>query len=338
MSFVVDCGYLAKIQAMASRIWSDPMQNIDLIADVESARAVLENQSVSFGEITNTNKKRTLQVEWLAKCDVETQDCGDDCEITGDDVEPVCKDYELECLRETSFKVPLKAYRERTVDMQAAIATNMLKHKKALAEWLTRYILTGIVNNAGVNQFTGGIGNVVGNNTFIAALNWDDQIWGYLNQVIRMNKLRSPYLITGNNLFQLLFNRTMERTNDNGRGNFAKIGSIASIYQDPENVEAVAANTSFLLHKTAAAFVNKAWHDMGAANAVNRAGNYWQWSETLPDLPSVAVDITMKETCEDNEFYQAFALKLWGVFAMNPLPCNEDQTGILQFTCGSSDD
>ena len=42
----IDCGYLATLQAMMDRIWTDPIANIDLIGDVESAKAVLENQQV----------------------------------------------------------------------------------------------------------------------------------------------------------------------------------------------------------------------------------------------------------------------------------------------------
>jgi hypothetical protein len=337
MSFVVDCGYLAKIQAIADTIWVDPMKNIDLVGDVEAARAVLENQDVKMGAIINTNKRRAVEAEWLQKCDIVPQSCSDDCYISGTDAEPVCKTYELECLAETSFQVPMRHYRDRTVEMQEAVATNMLMHKKALGEWLAQYVVTGLVNFAGVNQLAGFQGNVVGNTTFIAPNYWDDNIWGYFNQAVRHNKLKSPYMITGDNLWQLLFNRQLEGANANGKGNIAKIGSIRAIYQDPENVEAIAPKTSFLIHKTAVAFVNKAWNNLGAGNAENRAGQYWEWSEPLNDLPGVFVDVTMKEECYDNEFYQAYKLKLWGNLVQNPLPCNEDMTGVLTFECGVSE-
>jgi hypothetical protein len=47
----IDCGYLAMIQGQMDVLWTDPMQNVDLIADVESARAVLTNQRVNMTEI-----------------------------------------------------------------------------------------------------------------------------------------------------------------------------------------------------------------------------------------------------------------------------------------------
>jgi len=332
--FDVDCGYLATIQAMADDIWTDPIQNIDVIADVESAKAVLENQQVNFSEITG-KKKRTISLEWLIKCDVTTTECSDDCDIDGEDVTPYCKEYEIECLQESSFKVPERAYRERTTTMQEAIARNMLLHKKALDEWLAQYILTGLLANAGVNLFTGGVGTVAGATTTIPANFWDDTIWGYFNRVIRANKFKLPYMVTGDNLYQLLFNRMHETATDAGKAGMAKIGTIRKIYQDPENVEVIAPGTTFLVHKTAAAFVNKAWYSVGAANAVQRAGQYWMWSEASNNIPGVFYDIIMKEACESNDFSQAYKIQLHGGFFTNPYPCEDDTTGILTFECGT---
>lgn len=330
--FDVDCGYLATIQAIAENLWVDPQSNIDMIADVEAARAVLENQQVNFTEIQGV-KKRAISLEWQQKCSITTTSCTDDCDITGEDVTPECKEYEIECLQETSFVVPERAYRERTITMQEAIAKNMLLHKKALDEWLAQYIVTGLLANAGVNVFNGGVGTVAGTTTTIAANNWDDTIWGYFNRVIRGNKFRMPYMLTGDNLYQLIFNRMHEVATEAGKAGMAKIGSIRAIYQDPENVEVIAPNTTFLVHKTAAAFVNKAWNPIGAVNAYQRAGQYWLWSEPSMNIPGIFYDIVMKEACEANDFSQAFKIQLHGLFAVNPYPCDENNTGILTFEC-----
>jgi hypothetical protein len=333
MSTLISCGYLNTIQKMADDIWTDPMKNNDLIADVISAKAVLENQSVNFTEVLGS-KKLELMVEWLTKCDVDTDDCSDDCTIDGADADPTCKHYDIECLQESSFKVPMRVYRERTIEMQESIAFNKLIHMAALDEWVAQYILTGLVAAAGTNLFTGGVGTVTGTTTYIAPQYWDDAIWGYFDQVRRLNKFRNPYLLTGNNLYQLLFNRPLEAGNADGVGNFRKMNTLKA-YQDPENVEVIASGQSILVHKTAAAFLNKAWNPLNAANAVNRAGQYWEWSESSLNLPGVYYDLTMKETCSGDEFYQAVKIKLHGLLAINPYPCDDDNTGILVFECGT---
>lgn len=334
MSTLISCGYLNVIQKIADDIWADPMKNNDLIADVVSAKAVLENQSVNFKEVTATSKRKELMVEWLTKCNVSTTDCSDDCTITGTDADPQCEVYDIECLQETSFKVPLRAYRDRTVEMQESIAFNKLIHMKALDEWLAQYIITGILTCAGSNLFTGGVGAPGGNPTYIAPQYWDDSIWGYFDQVRRLNKLRNPYILTGNNLYQLLFNRLLEAENANGKGNFRKMQTM-KVYLDPENIETVAPAQTFMLHKTAVAFINKAWNPVNAANAVPHAGQYWEWSEESMNIPGIFYDITLKETCENDEFYQAMKIKLHGLFACNPYPCDEDNTGVLVFECGT---
>ena len=328
----VDCGFLATYQGKAAQMWTDPIANIDLIGDVEAAKAVLENQQISMTELTG-KKKRIVSLEWLQKCDINTTACTDDCTIDGEDADPICKEYEIECLRETKFKMPKRAYRERTIEMAEAFAFNMLQHKKALDEWLAQYIVTGILAAAGTNAYTGGVGTVAGALTTIPAASWNDSIWGYFNLVTRYNKFKSPYLLTGDNLYQLLFNRMHESMTEAGRAAMSKIGTIRKIYQDPENVEAVAPNHTFLLHKTAVAFINKAWNPLGAANAVPEAGVYALWSEPSNNIPGVYYDIITQETCVENEFYLAAKVQLHGLFAENPLPCDETNTGVLAFAC-----
>lgn len=330
----IDCGFLATYQGMLDQHWTDPITNIDLIADVESAKAVLENQQVNVSVITG-KKKRTLSVEWLSKCDITTTDCSDDCTITGEDADPMCQDIEIECLQETTFKMPKRAYRERTTEFEQAFNLNMLMHKKALDEWLAQYIVTGLVANAGTNAFTGGVGTVGAAVTAIPANFWDDTIWGYFNRVIRGNKFKQPYLLTGDNLYQYLFNRQHETMTDAGKAAMSKVGTINKIYTDPENVETIAPGYTFLVHKTAAAFVNKAWNPVGPVNAIPEAGVYALWSEPSPNIPGVMYDIITQETCESNEFYLAVKIQLHGVFTVNPYGCDENNTGILAFDCAS---
>ena len=334
MSLEISCGYLHTIQRMADDIWADPMKNNDLIADVVAANAVLENQSVSFGELTGT-KNNELRVEWLTKCDITVGECSDDCSIDGEDADPQCKDYEMICLYETEFKVPLRHYRDRTIEMQQSIAFQKLAHMKAMDERLTQYIIDGIVTGAGTNLFDSTVGDVVTTTTYIAPQYWDLGLFGYFNQVVRLNKFRNPYLITGNNLYQLLFNVPLEAGTSVDKGGVRKIGSLR-IYQDPENIEDHAAGQSLLLHKSAVAFLNKAWNRINPINAEVKAGQYWEWSEESKNIPGVFYDMTMLETCVGNEFYQAFKIKLHGVFATNPFPCDADNTGIIVFECGTN--
>lgn len=328
----IDCGFLAMYQGRLDAYWADPITNVDLIANAEAAKAVLENQTVKM-EVLTGKKKRILSLDWLTNCNVTTTDCTDDCTITGVDANPVCVEYEIECLQETTFKMPKRQYRERTVEFEEAFAFNMASHKKALDEYLAQYIVTGLAMYAGTNQYTGGVGTVVGQNTTIPAKFWDDSVWGYFNRVARGNNFKSPYMITGDNLFQYIFNRRNEMMTEAGKAAAMKMGTINKIYVDPENVEAIAPGTTFLINKSAVAFINKAWNPLGPVNAIAEAGIYTLWSEQSINIPGIYYDIIAQETCENNEFYTAVKLQLHGLFAANPSPCNDANTGLLKFTC-----
>lgn len=333
----IDCGYLAVVQAMLEDKWNDPIQRNNYIADVQTGVAVLENQAVNIVEFKDKAKKRVVSLEWLEKCDITTSACSDDCTITGDDVEPVCKEYEVECLQETSFQVAERVYRERTIDKQKAVAENMLLHMKAMDEWTAQYILAGIDANLGVNVETGSPGNVVGDLTYIAANYWNEDIFAYFAKVIRMNKFRNPYLIDGKNMFSLIFKIMKEAGNADGKGAAAKLASLSNIYQDPENIESDVdyAGKTYLLHKTAAAFISKAWNPFGAGAAISPAPGYKLYSINSMNLPGVVYDVVVKSTCSGNDFIDAYKLQLNGLFAINPTPCSDTNTGILGFKCGA---
>ena len=336
MSTLLTCGYLSTVQAKADAIFMDGMYNNDAIVDAIAAKAVLEQQQgmIRMPSITGT-KNKELRVEWLTKCSPTTEDCTDDCTIDGEDATPECEDYELECLQETSFKVSERVYRDRTIEKTEAVAFNMLRHMAAMDEYIANYVITGLLACAGTNLFTGGVGDVSGTTTYIAPQYWDQNVFGYFDQVIRLNKFRNAYGITGNNLYQLLWSAPLDAANDNGKGAFKKINTL-KMYQDPENMETYATGQTFLIHKGAVAFINKAWNPLNAANAVEPAPGYFLWSEPSRNLPGVTYDIIMQQSCLSNDFHEAYKIQLHGLFVCNPYPCDEDNTGVLVFECGTA--
>jgi len=331
----IDCGFLATYQGQLAEHWDKPQTDVDLEPNAEAARAVLEGYTPKMTEITG-KKKRVLSVEWLTACDIVTQDCSDDCTIDGEDADPLCQEYEIECLQETSFKMPVREYRERTIEFAKAYDFNMSMHMKAMDEWIARYVITGLLANAGTNVYEGGVGasSPVFNPTSIPANFWDDSIWGYFNLVNLWNKIKDPTMLSGNLLFQYLFNRQHETMTDAGKAAMSKVGSIKRIYQDPFNVETYAPGSAFLWNRNAVAMLNKAWNPLGPVNAISFA-NITQWSEKSRYLPNIVYDIFAQETCVGNEFYLATKIQLHGVFAANPAPCDEGNTGILVFECGT---
>lgn len=331
----IDCGSLATIQLMAADRWLNAGNKKDYIANVEAAKAVLENQGgVNLVELKDPNKERKISLEWPEKCSITVDSCAeDDCTITGSDVTPVCKEYDVECLGETSYKLGERGYRTKTLEFQQAMADNQLKHMKAMDEKIAALILAGLDANAGINVYTTAPGSVVSDITYIGAANWNEYIAGYLAMVARMNKMRNPVVLDSTNLFQLWFNLQKDAANADGKGAWAKLTSVlGNPYFDPENMTGDYAAKTYIFDQGSVYFASKTWNP---SRPEKKAGDRYLYSVPSNNLPGISYDIFTQETCSSNEFYVATKIQLHGGFYTTPYPCDENNTGILTFKCGA---
>lgn len=330
----IDCGYLAMVQATADAIFADPIANADYKASADSAKAILANQRVNFSAMTMGNKKKVFSVEWENTCAIEADTCSDNCSPDGEEITPQCVTYDINSCVEASFKLSEKDYRERVLTKEEAIAKGILSAKKACDEKLAKAVVAALVANAGVNEYTGGIGTVNTTITNILAPFWTAEAFGYFNLVAQINKFNQPYFLTGVNLWQVIWNALQNAANADGKGQANMVGFMP-VYQDPINIESGAPLSSFLLHKNALALVTKAWWPANAGNAINRAGQYMLWSEPSNNLPGINYDIQLYQACSNNDFVDIYTVSAnYGIF-LNPTGCNADRTGIIQFECGA---
>jgi hypothetical protein len=330
----IDCGYLAMIQATADQIWADPIANADYKAAAESAKAILANQRVNFSQITQGNKKKTISVEWENTCAISAETCGNNCAPSGEEITPQCVTYDINTCVEAIFQMSEKDYRERVLTKEEAIAKGILAAKKSCDEKLAAAVVAALVANAGVNEYTGGIGTVNGTITNILASFWTAEAFGYFNLAGQINRFNQPYFLTGVNLWQVIWNALNNAANADGKGATNMVGFMP-VYQDPINIEANAPLSSFLLHKNALALLTKTWWPLNAGNAMQKAGQYFLWSEPSMNLPGITYDIQLYQGCDTNDFVDVYTVSAnYGIF-LNPTGCSANRTGILQFECGS---
>ena len=326
----VDCGYLAIVQATADQIWQDPIANKDYVATADAAIAVIENQTGTFTEMTGA-KDKDISVEWLSTCNVVSSACADECNPSAVALKPQCTNYSMDLCQTASFYLSSKDYRTRTIDMQVAVAKGILAAKKELDEYLAAQVVTGLVSNAGTNLYTGGIGTVSAGSTCIPSAYWDASMFGYFALVSKMNKFSNPYLLTGTNLFNAVWS-----ANNGGNPGAAQMLGTMPIYFDPFNVESVASGSTFMLHKSAAALVTKAYYPEGAANSISKGGSYLLWSEPSMNLPGVMYDIVYQSECTGNDWVDTYSVSTKAGFFINNTGCTATTTGILQFECSTA--
>jgi hypothetical protein len=334
--FDVDCGFLAVVQAMAADRWKNAANRKDYIANVNAALALIENQSgVNLIELKDPGKRKKVSLEWPTKCDLTIDDCSTDiCTITGTDVTPECKEYEIECLGSQSFAVNEFEYRDRTMEFQQALADNFNRHLKVLDERVAAVILAGLDANGGTNEYNGDPGTVVGDTTTIGSADWNEHIFSYLALVTAINRISSPTLLSGvSPFFRMWWEISRDQANADGKGAANKLSSIGTPYFDLFNIPTLYPNKTYLFDNGAAYFTSKVWYPAGAANAMRRQGTDLLYSIPSNNIPGVNYDVIVREVCSANDYQTQVLITLNGIMAINPVGCTETNTGILIFEC-----
>lgn len=337
------CDLLVDVQGKLAQLWlGSTAEKVDGTPEYEALRAVLDKQTVSMPQLLEIDgKKRKVKIEWLTDCDQEAEECDDSCTLTGRELSTNCKEYELGCIAQKSFKIPL-VNSDSYHSYVDKFAKGMQQNHKGILEELAEYVILGLVSNSGVNQHTGAPGQVVGTTTYINPVSWNDSIWGYMALARRRNKMGEEFYIDDINLWNLVYNRTLEAGNADGKGNFAKLPQN-KIYSDVVNMALSAPNTTFMIDRNAVAMVSLSPADViyplknpTGTNPYELEANKVTYTEMNMFDQRIKMEVTIQRVCEgDGVYYDIVRHKAWGIFAVNPTPCNGDQTGILQFVCGT---
>jgi hypothetical protein len=328
------CAALLKILVNIDRIWVDNQTNQDFISFAETLRIIKMKQTAILRDLENAEKDETIKVYWPTDCNTSIEDCGDDCDRSGPELEARCKEYTLDICKQAAFTVREKTFRALKLSREEVVAKGIAKRMKELDEYLAQTVVSKLDAFAGVNQFAG-IGTVAGDGTtYIAANFWTANIAGYFTQVRIMNKLSGAYMIHGTNLWNVQWTAGFNNLNQDQKDQLAKMGSIEQFW-DPFNVDTVNSPVlaSYMIATGAVAFANKAYYPL---NSPVEYKDDNRWSIESKAIPGVYYDVIYTNRCSGNEIYHDFLLQVHAGIFDNPYGCNEDVTGVLKFVCGEN--
>lgn len=332
------CSALQKVQARIDKVWLDNQQSADYIPEVEIINALRKEQTARLKEIEDPEKDITLKIYWVQDCNTGVEDDdGDDCDFTGPEAETKCKEYALDIKKMVKFSVKENLGRTNEIGREEALAVEFMARFKELDEMVAQTAVTKLNAFAGVNQFTGGIGEVDGITTYIKASYWSGDLYGYFAQVVIMNKLRNPFIIHGSNLFQQNWNAQFNKLNDNSKDQAPKLLSIRS-YWDMFNIDAINApdSVSYLITKGAIAIANKAYYPLNKPTTYLTDKPSIRWSVESKSIPGFYYDIIYRSVCSDEDVIHYYKFKVkFGIY-QNPFGCNEEKTGVLKLVCGTA--
>lgn len=331
---------LKNIQIKADEIWRDRIQNQDLaVADVGVAQALLANQTAQITPIQG-RKDVDVEISWVNACDVDDRECAA-CTFPYTELSTNRETYSLDICREAGFRVNDNDLRDNVHDPEEVIAKGLLASDKVICEYLAVQCVNWLNTNKGVNAVTVGKGTVVANDTYIPTHLWDAGLMAYFNRVATINKFLDPYLVTGNQLYESIWNAEKEYGNSDGKGNMAKFGAFKT-YFDLINIDTV--NTpdliTYLLSKGAFAMAHKTYFTPTIMRYMDRH----VWSMPSKYLPGINLDVEYANSCDDCDGggrvalqIHAFKMSFTGGLFRNPVGCTEDRTGILTFICGTGE-
>jgi hypothetical protein len=333
-----DCSKLLEIKAKVSEIWNDGIINAEYIPDVEPALAILSGQTAQLQVLENPEKDRELKVYWVDDCDdTDPEDCTDQCTIDGDEIGDNCVNYELTECFEKSFSVTEEMFRTSLLTQEEVVARALLKKMKLMDEFWAAKAIAFLNASAGVNKFTDGQYTVVGSETYIPAVAWNPDLFGYFDTALWINKLTTGKMLSGTLLKQYMWKVGMETSDPTGASNQAKMTSFGVPYFDRRMDTILGEKALFMFNPNSVAMATKARHAAygPAGREIYTADGPQRWY-TIPSnsLPGVVYDVAYQEKCANSDVKHVWKIKTRGDIFLNPLGCDNDRTGVLKFVCG----
>lgn len=336
------CADLVMVQTKAEAMWKDASFNKMNQTQAVTAQAVLLEQTAEFEDVEHPDKDNVVRVYWAEDCSDDVQDCTDECETGGQEAQATCKDYEITLCREKGFTISDKRFRTSKLDKQDVLAKQWAKALQKLDEDVAKTVVAKIDSFSGINEYTGGIGNVVGNDTFIDASNLTPELVGYLTQVAVLNRTNNPYILDGDIMFQQEVVAGYKQVQNKDAADLPMLQAFRKYY-DLFNINAILApeKKMFLIDQGAVAIVSKNYYSESPVTISNGA-NMTRFSIESPTLKksdgtALRYDVIYKTRCVNSDIFHDYKfIARFDVYNNPASACDTGNTGVLSFTCGQA--
>lgn len=327
---------LVEVQIALESMWKDPQNEKFYKVRGETVRAVLDNQNADVALLENANKKYEVAIKWADWCDqtAKAVTAVDSCSNEGcDEADPKSQIYELDTFLEDCFLVKDADFDSNFLDKEAVIARGWMSKIRNIVELLNTRTIAKVEANAGVNPFEGDF-EIYGNTTNISKADFTiEKVYPYLMQVMTMLRSDSAYILDGQNLFQAKILADSLKLNSDGKLD-ASLFDYFPYYNDLLGfAKAGVSDKTYAIDHGAVAIATRAKYPKKPIDAGN---DKQRWSINLANygFPELNIDVQYQLTCdaETGDLVHSWKFKLRGLIAVNPITCEEGNTGIQSFT------
>jgi hypothetical protein len=325
---------LVAIQAKADQVWLDRAQKEDYVGQVNVVKAIIAQMTATFGRFLTGAKDRSVEISWVNACDIAATSVTN-CVFPTTELSTNADEKVLSQTQQTGFFVKEYDFLDNTYDMEEAVAKGLLQSTKVLDEWWAAAAMVSLNAAKGVNEVAAGKGVVAGTDTYVLPAYWNADLMAYFNRVATINRIVNPYLISGNNLYESVWNAAFETGQSGDQAKQPKFGTLP-IYFDLFNVDV--ANTpdlvTYLIGRGAFAYITKAYYGATPITYMDQK----RYSIPSMNLPGVRYDVHYTNECDtDNDFMtHSFKVKTLGDIFLNPVGCTPTRTNDLSFICGEA--
>jgi hypothetical protein len=295
------------------------------VTEVETARAILENQTAQFEILENKIKDYEVQVTWLDTCGITARECTPDCTITGPELESKKQLYTLDLCQEAAFSVDLEKFRTNTLTREDVVPKGIARIMEELDKYVAEQAALKLDASAGYNSYVNGYTwDNANKTTVIPATDYNRKIAAYLMLAARRNRITNPYMIDDGNIWQDLQNALIDSGNSDGKGDGIRAQMQRWYYDFVTFLAAGVPENTFMVDPNAIGIANKTrW----APTPTSLPDEVAAMSVPSRNLPGIEYDLYTQTVCQANadndgsKYVQSFKVKFKGGVFVNPNNC-----------------
>lgn len=301
--------------------------NIDILKAVDAVNTATVNPL--FGR-----KDQDVSIMWMNACDIDAT-TNTDCVFGGNTVSTNVEELSLTYERAVPFYVTEPDFDDNYYNVNEAVAKSLLKADVALAEAFAAYVVAQLNTFKGVNVTTPeGKGDISGSDTYVLPQYWNASLMAYFARAAKMNKFNSPVLASGNNMYEPALIAAANAANANGKGDAILYGGMPWFF-DLFNIDTV--NTpdyiTYMLSMGSLAMASKVYNP-DQPEVIN--GVFTRYTMQSRFHPILKYDVIYKPECDGSDRVKhSYKVKFKGDIFLNPTGCDETNTGVLTFICGT---
>lgn len=328
---------LSEIQLKMDEMWAEPQNEKTYAANGETVKAILENQTATFKDLEDPEKLKDVSVNWLDFCSTsatETQ-AADQCPMDAacPEGESKSKNYALDIFLETCYSVNEDKLEDNLFSVEEVVAKGLMKAQKDIIELFNKKAIAVLVANMGVNPYDGepGVYNAVTGFTDVERKNFNiETMYPYWALVMALQRSNNAFVLDGGNLYQQALVALKNAANSDGKLDLG-LFEMFPFYQDLFGFASTgnSANT-FLVDRGAVAVATRAKYPV-EPRWIGGTVQQTRYQIPLEQLPGISLDVAYQPVCANDTILHKWNLKLRAGVFVNPILCDEDNTGILGF-------